>query len=307
MIVKDPVCGMEIDPKNAFAAREHMGQKFYFCSADCVGKFDADPHHYAMAGSATTGFNPEIPLAQLVLPILGMNKDGETTSIAARLQAIPGISQAIVNRAAGAVQVTYDPKVVTLSKVAEAVRSSGFQIGGAQTRIGIENLRCASCVGFIEEELKTTPGVVNASVNVATQEASIEYLPEKTKLADLNTAIEAWGYKTRPAVSAEPQDKQQAGRDKEYQRLMSHFWLAAIISLPVMATAYSKFVPFVRDWSMETLRLAWGVTGLLTLPVMFWSGIDFFTGAWAALKHRSANMNTLIALGTTAAWLYSTI
>ncbi len=307
MIVKDPVCGMEIDPKTVFASRDHMGQKFYFCSADCVGKFDADPHRYAMATSATTGFNPEIPLAQLVIPILGIKKDGETTSIGARLRAIPGISQAIVNRAAGTAQVTYDPKLVTLSKVAETVRSAGLRIGGAQTRIGIENLRCASCVGFIEEELKATPGVINATVNVGTREASIDYLPEKTKLADLNTAIETWGYKTHPAVSEEPQDKQQAGHDKEYRRLMSHFWLAAIISLPVMATAYSQFVPFVRDWTMETLRLAWGVTGLLTLPVMFWSGIDFFTGAWAALKHRSANMNTLISLGTSAAWLYSTI
>jgi Cu+-exporting ATPase len=307
MIVKDPVCGMEIEPKTAFTAREQMGQRFYFCSAECVGKFDADPQAYAMAGSATAGFNPEIPLERLVLPILGMNKDADTTSLEAWLRAIPGVSQAIVQRAAGTAQVTYDPKQGTLSKVAEVVRSAGFQIGGAKTHIGIENLRCASCVQFIEEELKATPGVVSALVNVGTQEASVVYLPEKTKLADLNSAIEAWGYKTRPAVSEEPQAKQQAGHDKEYRRLMSHFWLAAAISLPVLATAYSKFVPIVRDWNMETMRLAWGVTGLLTLPVMFWSGIDFFTGAWAALKHRSANMNTLITLGTSAAWLYSTI
>jgi len=307
MNVKDPVCGMEIDPETAFAAREHMGRKFYFCSADCVGKFDADPHRFGMAGSATTGFNPELPLAQLVLPILGLKKDGDTTRLESWLRAYSGISQVTVNRAAGTAQVTYDPKRVSLNGLAEAVRSTGFRIGGVRTWIGIENLRCASCVQLIEDELRATPGVINSSVNVATQEATIEYLPEKTKLADLNTAIETWGYKARPAASEEPQDKQQAGHEKEYRRLMSHFWFAAIISLPVIATAYSKFVPFVRDWSMETLRLSWGVAALLTLPVMFWSGIDFFTGAWAALKHRSANMNTLVALGTAAAWLYSTI
>ncbi|MFA5872956.1 MAG: heavy metal translocating P-type ATPase [Anaerolineales bacterium] len=307
MIVKDPVCGMEIDPKTAFAVREHMRRKFYFCSADCIGKFDADPHHYAMATSATTGFNPEIPLAQLVLPILGLKKDGDTTRLESWLRAYSGISQVTVNRAAGTAQVTYDPKRVLLNVLAEAVRSTGFRIGGVRTRIGIENLRCASCVQLIEDELRATPGVINSSVNVATQEATIEYLPEKTKLADLNTTIETWGYKARPAASEEPQDKQQAGHEKEYRRLMSHFWFAAIISLPVIATAYSKFVPFVRDWNMATLRLSWGVTALLTLPVLFWSGIDFFTGAWAALKHRSANMNTLVALGTAAAWLYSTI
>ena len=62
----------------------------------------------------------------------------------------------------------------------------------------------------------------------------------------------------------------------------------------------------LRDLSMDSLRWLWGATALLTLPVMFWSGSDFFTGAWSAFKHRSANMNTLITLGTGAAWLYST-
>lgn len=306
MIVKDPVCGLEIDPMTAVAAREHMGRKFYFYSEECVKKFDADPHRYATATSATTGYNPELPLAQLTFPILGLKKDDDAIRLESWLRGYPGVSQVIINSTSKTAQVTYDPNQVTMAKLAEAVRSAGFRIGGAQTRVGIQNLRCASCVQFIEDELRTTPGVISSLVNVATQEATIEYLPEKTKLADLNTAIESWGYKTRQAVSDEPQDKQQAEHDKEYRRLMSHFWFAAIISLPVLATAYSKFVPFVRDWSMETLRLAWGVTALLTLPVLFWSGIDFFTGAWAALKHRSANMNTLIALGTAAAWLYST-
>jgi len=306
MTVKDPVCGMEIDPKTAFAMREHMGQKFYFCSADCVGKFDADPHKFAMATSATTGFNPKIPLEQIDLPIQGLKKEGDATMLQSRLRAFSGISQVVVNRATGTAQVTYDPGQLKVADLVKEIHSAGFHSGGAQTHIGIRDLRCASCVQFIENELRATPGVLSATVNVATQEASIEYLPEQTKLADLNTAIETWGYKTRPPASEEPQDKQQAEHQREYRRLMAHFWFAAAISLPVMATAYSKFVPIVSDWNMATLRLAWGVTALLTLPVMFWSGIDFFTGAWAALKHRSANMNTLVALGTAAAWLYST-
>jgi len=307
MTKKDPVCGMEIDPDTVFASREHMGQKFYFCSEDCVGKFDTDPHRYAMATSATTGVNPELSLAQLNIPIQGLKKNSDSVQLESSLKAQSGMSRVVVNRAAGIAQVTYDPKVITLTKLAELVRSAGYQIGGTQTRIGIQNLRCASCVKFIEGELRATPGVLSVSVNVATQEATVDYLPEKTTLADLNTAIESWGYKPNPATSEEPIDKQQAAHEKEYRRLMNRFWFAAFISLPVLVTAYSKFVPFVRDWSMETLRLAWGMTALLTLPVLFWSGSDFFTGAWAALKHRSANMNSLIALGTAAAWLYSTI
>jgi Cu+-exporting ATPase len=162
-------------------------------------------------------------------------------------------------------------------------------------------------VGFIEDELKATPGVLNASVSLGTQEATVDYLPEQTTLKELNTAIESWGYKTRPAMSEESVDQQQAAHEKEYQRLMRKFWFAALVSIPVLITAYPKFIPIVKDWSMETLRITWFGAALLTLPVLFWSGSDFFTGAWAALKHRAANMNTLIALGTGAAWLYSAV
>lgn len=306
MKVKDPVCGMEIDPQTAFTTREYMGQTFYFCSANCVEQFEIDPHKFAMAGSATTGFNPSLPLARIELPIVGLKKNSAGNAIQAALLAVAGVRTATVNPASGIALVEYDPQVVTLPVLIAAVKSAGGRVGGAQTRIGIQNLRCASCVQFIEQELRSTPGVLGASVNVGTQEATIDYLPEKTALAQLNAAVETWGYKTRPAASDEPVDHQQAAHEREYRRLMIRFWFAAIISIPVLITAYPKYLPIVRDWNIETLRLAWVGAGLLTLPVLFWSGSDFFTGAWSALKHRSANMNTLIALGTAAAWIYST-
>jgi len=306
MTVKDPVCGMEIDSATAFTTREHMGHTFYFCSASCAGEFDADPHKYAMAGSATTGFNPSLPLARIELPIVGLKKNGLVRSLQNALLAVVGVRTAIINSASSIALVEYDPQALTLPNLTGAVKSAGLRVGGAQTRIGIQNLRCASCVQFIENELCATPGVLNASVNVGTQEATIDYLPEKTVLAQLNAAIETWGYKTSPAASDESVDKQEQAHAREYRRLMNKFWFAAAVSLPVMATAYYQFIPFLNRLSMGTLRLLWGMTAVLTLPVMFWSGSDFFTGAWAALKHRSANMNTLIALGTAAAWLYST-
>ena len=307
MTVKDPVCGMEIDPATAFTTREHMGQTFYFCSVSCVEQFDADPHKFAMAGSATTGFNPSLPLASIELPILGLKKGSKVSALQYALLAVTGVRTATVNPASGIALVEYDPQVVTLPVLTAAVKTAGGRVGGAQTRIGIQDLRCASCVQFIEDELRATPGVLNASVNVGTQEATIEYLPEKTVLAQLNAAIEAWGYQTRSAVSETPVDQQEESHAREYRRLMRKFWFAALISLPVLLFAYPQYVPVIRDLSMQTIRLAWIVSAVLTLPVLFWSGSDFFTGAWAALKHRSANMNTLIALGTAAAWIYSTI
>jgi Cu+-exporting ATPase len=317
-MVKDPVCGMNIEPQDAAATREHVGQTFYFCSPNCVAQFDADPHRYAQAaltatetplpvGSATTGFNPGLPLARIELPVLGLKREGDGRAVEAAVAGVLGVRSAHANTGAGVVTVEYDPQRTTTAALAAALRPAGFRIGGAQTRIGIDNLRCASCVGFIEDDLRATSGVLSASVNVGTQEATIPYLPQQTTLAQLHGVIQDWGYQARPAVSAEPVDKQEAEHDREYRSLFRKFLFAALISLPVLITAYPQFIPFVRDWSMATLRLAWLGAALLTLPVLFWSGGHFFTGAWAALKHRAANMNTLIALGTGAAWLYSTV
>ena len=317
-MIKDPVCGMEINPASAFATREHMGQTFYFCSQACVDKFDADPHKYAhaavtqpaekpLAGSPTTGYNPDLPVARLELPVIGLEKGDARQAVETALKAVPGIKSATANPGSGIVSVTYDAQNVTLAQFQAALKRAGYRVGGAQTRIGIENLRCASCVGFIEEELRATQGVIGATINLATQEASIEYLPEKASLAQMKQAIETWGYKTRPAASDEPVDKQQEAHAREYRRLMAKFWFAAVISIPVLLTAYPQYVPIVRDWNMATLRLVWGIAAMITLPVLLWSGSDFFTGMWAALKHRAANMNTLIATGTAAAWLYSTV
>jgi Cu+-exporting ATPase len=296
---------MEIEPQSAFAQREHMGQTFYFCSQSCVNQFDADPHRYLMT-SATTGFSAERTLTRIELPISGLPLKEHSTHLESTLRAVNGVVKVSVNVAASKLEVQYDAQKVDVAQLVGAAQSIGFQVGGTNIKIGIENLRCASCVKFIEDELKSTSGVLNATVNIATQEATVNYLPQKTTLSELNAAIETWGYKPRPATSDAPVDKQEEAHAREYRRLMNKFWFAVAVSVPVLATAYYQFFPFLRDLSMDTLRWLWGTTALLTLPVMFWSGSDFFTGAWAAFKHRSANMNTLIALGTGAAWLYST-
>jgi Cu+-exporting ATPase len=296
---------MEIEPQSAFAKREHMGQTFYFCSQSCVDQFDKEPHRYMMT-SATTGFNPQMTLTRIELPVSGMPLKEHSTHLESTLRTLDGVSEVKVNLTTNRLEVQYDAGKVNVSQLVGAVKSIGFQVGGANVKIGIENLRCASCVKFIEDELKSTQGVLNATVNIATQEATVDYLPQNTTLAELNKAIETWGYKPRTALSDAPVDKQEEAHAREYSRLMKMFWFAAIVSLPVLLFAYPQYVPVIRDLSMETIRWSWILSAVATLPVLFYSGYDFFTGAWAAFKHRSANMNTLIALGTGAAWLYST-
>ena len=304
MTIKDPVCGMEVDPAGAFASRQHMGQTFYFCSQSCVDSFDRDPHRY-MTTSATTGVNPERLLSRIELPLSRSHENGHAAHLESNLHALAGVQHVTVNAQAGRVEVEYESDKTDVAKIVQAAQSAGYDVGN-KVLIGVDNLHCASCVRSIEEELRSTPGVLSASLNVGTQQAVVEYLPAKTTVSELGKAIETWGYKPIFSTSDAPVDSQSEAHAREYRKLMKKFWFAAAISVPVLLTAYYQFVPGLQNLGMDALRLLWGLTALLTLPVMFWSGSDFFTGAWAAFQHRSANMNTLISLGTGAAWLYST-
>ena len=120
-----------------------------------------------------------------------------------------GVDEVKANVSTGRLEIQYDAQKVDVARLVGTVKSGGFQVGGTKVRIGIENLRCASCVKFIEDELNATHGVLNATVNIATQEATVDYLPQNTTLSELNKAIQAWGYKPRPTTSDAPVDKQE--------------------------------------------------------------------------------------------------
>lgn len=261
------------------------------------------------AGSANVGYNPRLPLNSISLPISDLHGrlEHQTDVFCAELQKIRGVKKVIAGATEGFVTVEYNPRQISVDQLVKAVEKTGHPIGGARTRIGIEDLRCASCVNFIQDELKSIPGVYDASVNIGTGEASVFYSPEKTQLKSLHAAIESWGYKTRPAESEQPVDKQTEEHEREYKGLMRKFWFALIIAIPVLLSAYYKYIPLIQKLSLQTIRYTWLASALLTLPVLAWSGSDFYSGAWSALKHRAANMNTLIALGTGVAWIFSTV
>jgi Cu+-exporting ATPase len=315
MPVKDPVCGMEIEPQAAFASREHMGQTFYFCSQACVDKFDAAPHQYAQAeskaahpviGSLTTGVNPQLPgPVKVDLPIVNLDCATCARTIESVLTEMDGVNKATVNYALGQAHVTYDQTRVSLPEVQRAIQKAGYAIGGAKAQIGIRDLRCASCVTFIEDALKAAPGVLKASVNVATQQADVEYLPGTASLATLRQAIESTGYKTvAGAPSGPPEDAERAARQAEYRDLRNRFILAGLLAAAVMVLTFGEFIPVLQAIPRQ---INWIILFVLTTPVLFWAGSRFFVGAWSAFRHRTADMNTLIALGTGAAYLYSTV
>lgn len=313
----DPVCGMEVNPTTAAATRELAGQRYFFCSEGCATRFDADPGPYLhrrpqhetpqpVIGSATTGVNPQLAgPVRVELPVVDLDciTCGET--IERVLNGLNGVQKATMNFATGKAYVVYDPTEVSLAAIGRAIKKAGYTVGGAKAQIGIKDLRCASCVTFIEDTLKATPGVLKVSVNVATQQADLEYLPDTITPSNLHRAIESTGYMTvEPLPGVTPEDAERASRLAEYRDLRNRFLFAGVLALAVLGLTFGEFLPLLRAIPQQT---NWIILFVLTTPVLFWSGSRFFVGAWSAFRHRTADMNTLIALGTGAAYLYSTL
>ena len=175
----------------------------------------------------------------------------------------------------------------------------------ATVTIPIEGMSCASCVAKIEHGLSAVPGVSRAAVNLATEQATVEYQPGVTDPAAIQETIRSLGY--TPVVSAAPAaqaivspESKKNRKQAAYRALKRRFWVAATLSVPVMLLGMSEHLGLpIPQAASFWLQL------LLTTPVQFWAGWQFYKGAWAVARHGTTDMNTLIALGTSAAYGYS--
>ena len=168
----------------------------------------------------------------------------------------------------------------------------------------IEDASCASCVAKIEQALSAVPGVERAEMNFAERRVSVHGSAPEDELV---RAVEHAGYRARDAggaSEAELQDDREAADQAYYRQLMRDMTLALGLGVPLMLYGLAG-----GDMSVDTpgSRLAWLLVGLLTLAIMVFSGRHFYTGAWASFVNHNANMDTLIALGTGTAWLYSMV
>jgi Cu+-exporting ATPase len=174
----------------------------------------------------------------------------------------------------------------------------------AHQELIIEGAGCASCVGKIESALKAVSGVESAEMNFAQRTVSVI---GNAAASDLLKAVEKAGYNAKPAA-AENEDDALAEKEKVdqayYKRLMKETWIALSLGGPLMAYALITGEVSVNT---TTERIAWLVVGILTFGVLYFSGKHFFVGAWKSFLNHSANMDTLIALGTGTAWLYSMV
>ncbi|MBI4010768.1 MAG: copper ion binding protein, partial [Candidatus Rokubacteria bacterium] len=229
------------------------------------------------------------------------------------LRTVSGVAGATVNLAGGRAFVEYDPGRTTVAALHEAIKAAGYRSEAAKARFTIEGITCASCVAKIEAALRGTPGVLSAGVSLGTEEAVVEYLPSAADLGAIKAAVASAGYRVAEApapAGPDALDRESKAREREYRALMRKWWFGAGVGVFTMIMSYPWLFPGLRDWfplGSPRLWSVWAVMGVAALAVLAYSGNQFFTGAWQALRHRSANMHTLIALGTGVAWVYSTI
>jgi Cu+-exporting ATPase len=172
----------------------------------------------------------------------------------------------------------------------------------AEIRVG--GMHCAACVARVERGLLKVPGVTTAVVNLATERATVEFDATVINSETIETAIRHAGYEVIPIAddNADAEDEERLLRRREGARIFRRFVLAAILGGLVFLGGHQHWLPFVPGFLADP-RLLFA----LTLPVQLWSGAEFYHGAWSALRARTADMNTLVALGTTAAFLQSTV
>ncbi|HKZ24374.1 MAG TPA: cation transporter, partial [Acidimicrobiia bacterium] len=159
--------------------------------------------------------------------------------------------------------------------------------------LAVAGMTCASCVSTVESALAGVPGVIDARVNFAANTATVDTAVE-VPASVLTAAVVAAGYRAIPIHDeTNPEtDTEQAESHSRYRLLMRKFWFAAAVSLPVIYFSYPQIFPGVPNKGSTALWWIWVAMGILTIPVLAWSGSQFFTGAWGPLKHRSANMHT---------------
>jgi Cu+-exporting ATPase len=221
-----------------------------------------------------------------------------------KLSKSQGVNRAGVNFATSRATVEYDPQATNVSQLIEAVKEVGYGTAGTVRADFIvdDSARPSGSSRQLERYLNSLGGVVLASFNLGTMEVRVEYLPGSIEVRKVRKAIEDFGYRVRDVSGngEAAEDSERAAREAEYKELRLKFWFATALSLPVLVIAMSHGRISLFNFSgVNYLQLA------LTTPVIFYSGWQFYRGAWAAFRHRAADMNTLIAVGTGAAYLYS--
>ncbi|HHX64526.1 MAG TPA: copper-translocating P-type ATPase [Chloroflexi bacterium] len=233
------------------------------------------------------------------LEILGMTCAACARTVERTLQRAEGVESAHVNVATERATVSFDPTVISMSQLVEKVRESGYDARIQRVMLPIGGMTCAACVRHVERALNKVEGVTMANVNLATERAHVEYLPGLVSLEQLKQAVADAGYEVLDGQETSSPDAEEDLDEIKMRAARRRMVVAWIFTTPIIVVMLLHMVAGVAWPSMMAVDL---FTIFAALPVLIWPGRSTFRSAWNSL-HGSANMDVLIAMGTTASWI----
>jgi Cu+-exporting ATPase len=250
--------------------------------------------------------NPKESSNRLVfLPISGMTCASCSARVERGLCSLQGVKKVNVNLATEKATVEYDVRLINEEDIIRAIENLGYGVPQSKEAeklsISIGGMTCAACVNRIEKTLQRIPGVLKAAVNLATEKATVQYQADRVEKSELRKAIEDLGYQVF-SFAEETSDREREARIREIKVQKLKFMISAILTGAVFLGSMPQWFP----WWPRFFQ-SYYILFILTTPVQFWAGGQFYRGFWSALKHYTSDMNTLIAVGTSAAYGYSTV
>lgn len=238
---------------------------------------------------------------QTTLQITGMTCAACANRIEKGLGKIDGVAAVNVNFAMEQASVHYDPAKVDRSRLEETIKKLGYDTVKEVVQFKLEGMTCAACASRIEKGLSRMPGVTSATVNFAMETARVEYSPAEVSAEDMQRKVQQLGYR---AIAEQENDNAEDRRGRDIRRQQRRLLLSAALSLPLLWSMVAHFSFTSWIYAPEWVMNPW-IQLILATPVQFYVGWPFYAGAYKALRNGSANMDVLISLGTSAAYLYS--
>jgi len=245
----------------------------------------------------------------LTLPITGMSCANCSANITKAVSKLHGVSNANVNFADDQAMISFDPDIISLNEIINKIQDLGFKVPADSREIPVTGMSCANCAANIERTLnKKTPGIILASVNFASEKLLIDYIPSIIDIDTIAAVIKKIGFNL--IIADDNQDSDQSekdiekiARDAEIKDQTQKFIIGAVFALPLFLMSMSRDFGLIGSWSHASWVNCFFC--FLATPVQFYTGIDYYIGAYKTLKNKSTNMDVLIALGSSVAYFYS--
>jgi Cu+-exporting ATPase len=241
--------------------------------------------------------------------IQGMTCANCSARVDRALRQVAGVAESTVNLATERASVRYDEGTASVARLAAAISDAGYEPLTRELQIGVGGMTCANCVARVERAVRKLPGVIDATVNLATERAAVRYLPTAVGPEEIAAAIAEAGYEPRFLDQQDDGDAEAHARAEALRARRRETVTAAVLAAPIVALslgsmlapgidrALAAIAPWPRFWDWVQLALGTAVT--------FWPGRRFFRAGWAAYRHLAPDMNSLVMTGVGAAYLYS--